>query len=91
MDDELGMVERSILMSGVDVEVGVVIKTFIPWAGPVEELKAYIDAAVASATFPLEFGDLFWVSNTPAGDELGRSLLDAGQTPIGNEPGIGGR
>lgn len=73
------------------VEVGTVTETFTPWAGEVEELTARIDSAVKSAAFPLEFGDLFWISNTPAGDELGRQLLDAGQAPIGSEPGIGGR
>jgi len=47
---------------------------FQPWQGLREELEARIDAAGESAVFPLLPGDLFWLKNTAAGNELAEQI-----------------
>jgi len=46
---------------------------FAPWGGSPEEIEARIDHAVQGAQYPLLPGHLFWIENTPSGDEIARS------------------
>jgi hypothetical protein len=48
--------------------------SFVAWSGTVEEIESRIDSAVESAEFPLLPGHLFWVDNTPPGDEVAESI-----------------
>jgi hypothetical protein len=65
------------LLSQGLVEVGEIVDhEFVPWPGTVDEVKSRIDGAARKACFPISFGDLFWVRNTPRGTERGDALLD---------------
>ena len=46
---------------------------FVPWGGSLEEIESRIDHAVRGAQYPLLPGHLFWIENTPSGDEIARS------------------
>jgi hypothetical protein len=46
---------------------------FVPWGGSLEEIESRIDHAVQGAQYPLLPGYLFWIENTPFGDEIARS------------------
>jgi hypothetical protein len=43
--------------------------------GSLKEIEHRIDQTHAQAKSPVRFGDLFWISNTPRGDERGEQLL----------------
>ncbi len=59
-------------------QVGTVVDgEFVPWPGTHDEVGARIDDAAQAARFPLVFGDLFWIRNTPQGSKQGNALLDA--------------
>jgi hypothetical protein len=45
---------------------------FVPWDGSEEEIESRIDSAAANSEFPLLPGHLFWLENTPLGDEKAR-------------------
>jgi len=52
------------------VRVGETIgRAFVPWSGSLAEIESRIDAAAENAVFPLLPGHLFWLENTPAGNE----------------------
>jgi hypothetical protein len=65
---------KNLLRQGL-IEVGAVTDTFTPWVGSLNEIEHRIDQAHAQAKSPVRFGDLFWISNTPRGDERGEQLL----------------
>lgn len=46
---------------------------FLPWSGSLEEIESRIDYAARMAQYPLLPGHLFWIENTPSGDEIARS------------------
>jgi hypothetical protein len=65
---------KNLLRQGL-IEVGEVTDTFTPWVGSLNEIEHRIDQTHAQAKSPVRFGDLFWISNTPRGDERGEQLL----------------
>jgi len=68
---------KQLLREGL-VQVGKVTNNgFEPWLGSLDVTERRIDEAAAKATFPLLFGDLFWICNTALGDERGGGLLKA--------------
>ena len=42
---------------------------FEPWSGSVLEVESRIDAKIKVVTYPVLPGDLFWIENTPMGNE----------------------
>lgn len=49
---------------------------FMAWSGSVQELETCIDSVAKTATYPVLPGDLFWVRNTPMGDQRAASGID---------------
>jgi hypothetical protein len=71
---------KELLTEGL-VEVGEIVgNEFVPWSGTLDEVKFRIDDAAQEARFPVIFGDLFWIRNTPLGTERGNALLDTPDT-----------
>jgi hypothetical protein len=48
---------------------------FVAWRGSADEIESRIDSVAQQAEFPLLPGHLFWIENTPSGDEVARSIL----------------
>jgi hypothetical protein len=64
---------KELLRAGL-VRIGEVSDSgFVAWRGSVEEIESLIDGVVQEAEYPLLPGHLFWIENTPLGDEVARS------------------
>jgi hypothetical protein len=63
---------KEMIRSGL-VQIGSLTNAgFIQWGGSLEEIESRLDSVVEAAEFPLQPGDLFWLQNTPDGDEVAR-------------------
>jgi hypothetical protein len=49
---------------------------FEAWPGSVLEVESRIDIKLGLVTYPVLPGDLFWIENTPAGDEKAALGID---------------
>lgn len=47
---------------------------FMPWEGSAEAIESRIYNVVQQAPYPLLPGHLFWLSNTPSGDEVANTF-----------------
>lgn len=91
-DDWLAWQEREALSLGIkaikgllrdeQIRVGETASgQFVAWAGSVQELESRVDLVAEAATYPVLPGDLFWIENTPMGDQKAASEIDRRQLP----------
>jgi hypothetical protein len=70
----LGIVAVKELLGEGLIRIGEISNSgFMPWRGSFEEIESRIDDTVTAAQYPLLPGHLFWIENTPSGDEAARS------------------
>ena len=68
---------RQLVRDGL-VEVGEIVdNSFSTWSGNLDGIDRAIDRAAENATFPVLVSEMFWMRNTPRGDEFIEGLLAA--------------